>query len=186
MTVTSTSRRGVNPATEAPPRTSSPGAQGTVSVVLVECAGQRFGIQSRHVEQVRSAVQLTRLPDAPPLIEGVVNLHGEIVPVLDGRRRIGISHRDVRLTDRFVVVRCRGRRLVIHVDAAVGVVDVPAADLDEAGALQLGAFGCKGISRLRGGLFVVHDIDSLLSPPEFARTERALAASSLGAGHAHE
>lgn len=185
MIVTRTSRKKVSTAAEAAPPTGSPVRQDNVSVVVVECAGQQLGLPSRQVEQVRSAVQVTRLSDTPPLVEGVVNLHGEIVPVVDGRRRLGISHRDVRLTDRFVIVRARGRRLVLHVDAAVGVVDVPAADLDEAASLQREAFGCKGISRLRGGLFVVHDMDALLSPPEFLRTERALAAASLAAGSAH-
>ena len=184
MTVTSTSRKSVSAAVQAGPRVGTPAADAKVSVVLVECAGQQLGLPSRNVEQVRAAVQVTRLPDAPPLIEGVVNLHGEIVPVVDGRRRIGISHRDVRLTDRFVIVRARGKRLVLHVDAAVGVSEVPASDLAEAASLNREAFGCKGIARLRGGLFAVHDMDELLSPHEFVRTERALAAAGPEASHA--
>lgn len=183
MTVTSVSRTTVS---EAPgPRTGTRVDEETVSVVLVACAGQQLGILSRHVEQVRPATQVTPLHGTPALIEGVVNVHGEVVPVLDGRRRIGISHSDVRLTDRFVIVRARGKRLVLHVEAAVGVVEVPAAELHEAAALQREAFGCKGISRLRGGLFVVHDIDALLSPHEFVRTEQAVnATASARAGHA--
>lgn len=184
MTVTRTSRTSVSTAAEGMPRSGPRAHQEQVSVVLVECAGQQLGLPSRQVDQVSSAVQVTRIPDVPPLIEGVVNLHGEIVPVLDGRRRLGISHRDVRLTDRFVIVRSRGKRLVMHVDAAVGVGEVPAADLAEAALLQREAFGCKGISKLRGGLFVAHDMDALLSPQEFVRTERAVAAARLGVGHA--
>lgn len=183
MTVTSISRTGVSTATGAAPRTDVPGTKVPVSVVLVECAGQQLGIPSRQVEQVRSAAQVTRLADCPALVEGVVNLGGELVPVLDGRRRLGISHRDVRVTDRFVILRSRGKRLVMHVDSAVGVVEVSASDVEEAASLNRETFGCKGIARLRGGLFLAHDVDALLSPHEFARTERAVAASRLGAAN---
>lgn len=183
MTVTSISRYSATPAVRPAPGAAAPETRDEVSVVVVECAGQQLGIPSRHVEQVRSATQVSPLPEAPRLVEGTVNLHGESVAVLDGRRRLGISHGDVRPTDRFVIVRSRGKRVVMHVDSAVGVVEVPAADLREASSLQREAFGCKGIARLRGGLFVVHDIDQLLSPHEFVRIEQALAAARLRSGH---
>ncbi len=184
MAVTSRTRSSVSTEGTATPRAGSPSDQPQVTVVLVECAGQQLGLPSPRVEQVRSAAQVTRLPGAPMLIEGVVNLHGELVPVVDGRRRLGISHRDIRPSDLFVIVRSRGKRLVVHVDAAVGVVEVPAAELDEAASLHREAFRCKGISRLRGGLFVVHDMDALLSPHEFVRTEQAMAAPKVDVGNA--
>lgn len=185
MTVTRIRNFGGTAGADGATRPGSATAQDEVTVVLVECAGQQLGLPARRVEQVRQAAQVTRLPDLPPLVEGVVNVRGEIVPVLDGRRRLGISHSDVRPTDRFVIVRASGRRLAIHVEAAVGVVEVPAADLDEAAALGREAFGCKGIARLRGGLFVAHDMDALLSPHELVRTERAIATAQLGAGNAN-
>ena len=184
MSVANTNRTiasGSGPATDSCGRSS---AAGDAAVVLVECAGQQFGLPAGSVDQVRPAAHVRRLAGAPLLIEGVVDLGGELVPVLDGRRRIGISHRDVRFGDHFVVVRSRGKRLAIHVDGVVGVVDVPASDIEGAAALRRPAFGCAGIARLKSGLFFVHDIDALLSGPEFVSVERALAASRSRAGHA--
>lgn len=182
MSVTSTGRTiGSALGVPAPPATQE---QANVTVALVEVAGQSLGLLASHVEQVKTASHVTRLPGAPMLIEGVVDLHGEIVPVLDGRRRLGISHRDIRSTDQFVILRVRGKRLAMHVDAGAGVVEVPAADVDAAAALRQETFGCAGIARLKGGLFLVHDTDALLTPHEFVRLLQALEAVPPRSAHA--
>ena len=164
--------------------TAKPVAAGETTVVLIEVAGQLLGLPAARVEQVRPAAQVTRLPGAPQLVEGVVNLHGDLTPVLDGRRRLGIARREMKLSDRFVILRARGRRLVMHVDAAVGVVNVPQAEIDAAASLRIDTFGCAGIARLRNGMFVVHDTDALLSPREFGLLEGACAALRPRSGHA--
>jgi purine-binding chemotaxis protein CheW len=151
-------------------------APASITVALVEVAGQSLGLLASDIVQVKAASPVTRLPGAPMLIEGIIDLHGEIVPVLDGRRRLGISHRDVRSTDQFVVLRVRGRRLAMHVDAAAGVVEVPAAEVRAAADLRRETFGCMGIARLKGGLFLVHDADALITPHEFVRLAQALQA----------
>lgn len=172
MSVTSTSRT----------FNSAPGAgaiqapsQGTVTVALVEVAGQPLGLLGSSVEQVKPASPVRGLPGAPMLIEGVIEVQGEVVPVLDGRRRLAISHRDVKVTDHFVILRVRGQRLAMHVDAGAGVIEVPAAEVAAASAQRQPTFGCTGIARLKGGLFLVHDADALLTPREFAILDAALA-----------
>src|SRR5687768_9893189 len=97
MSVTSTSSTIANTASN----------QGEVTVALFEVAGQPFGVLAADIEQVRPAAPVTRLAGAPVLIEGLVELSGETLPVLDGRRRLGISHCDVRPTDYFVILRVR-------------------------------------------------------------------------------
>lgn len=151
--------------------------EGVVTVALVEVAGQSLGLLASQVEQVKPAAPVRRLAGVPTLIEGVVDLQGEIVPVLDGRRRLGTAHRDVRFTDRFVILRVHGARMALHVDSAAGVVDVPVRDVQAAAAMRTQTFGCAGIARLRGGLFLVHDTDALLTPHEFVMLQRALAAA---------
>lgn len=145
------------------------------AALLIQAAGQPLCLLASQVEQVRAAVQVTPLPGAPGLIEGVVRLGAEIVPVLDGRRRLGIAHRDVATADHFVIVRARGKKLAIHVDSAGGLVQVPRADIEAAVSLRMSVFGCAGIARLKGGMFLVHDTDALLSPHENARLLTALA-----------
>lgn len=173
MSVTNTKRVFESPGHDAPGARSSGTAE--VTVALLEVAGQPFGVLASRVEGVRSAAPVLPLPGSPMLIEGIVNVHGEIVPVLDGRRRLGIAHRPVKATDQFVVLRAFGRRIVLHVDGTAGVVEVPAVELDRAASLRQPTFGCAGIARLKGGLFVLHDTDALLSPLELASLRRAMA-----------
>lgn len=180
MSVTSTSRT-IASATGAVATIESPA---TVTVALVEVAGQPLGLLASAIEQVRPASPVTRLPGAPMLIEGVIELQGEVVPVLDGRRRLGMAHRDIRPTDQLVVLRVRGRRMGMHVDGATGVVEVPSADVESAAMQRMETFGCAGIARLKGGLFLVHDADALLSPHEFVRLLQAVAAVPPRPAHA--
>ncbi len=72
---------------------------------MFELDGARFGVPERDVVAISRAVLIAPLPRAPAIVEGVVDLHGAIVPVLDVRARFGLPPLALSASDHFVFVR---------------------------------------------------------------------------------
>lgn len=163
IAITRTTGSGITAAETA---NSGPSAdQLDVAVVVFQLGSQSLGFFASRVEEVQPAAAVKHLLGAPPLVEGVVDLHGEIVPVLDGRRLLGLPSRPTRLTDLFVIVRV-ANRMVVHVDAAIGLVNLPVGKVVSVAPLAPSALRSAGIARMDDGLLVVHDTEAFLASRE--------------------
>lgn len=123
--------------------------------LLLVCLEVRDRVYALDVSQVREVVRwqpVTPLPKAPALIEGVIDLRGTVVPVVDLGRALGGDPIEVRPTARIAVVEAEGLVLGLAVDAAVEVVGVDFAVLDEPPALvtQAGYDAARAVVRRPG------------------------------------
>lgn len=138
-------------------------------------AEQRGAIILNFVEEVQRACAISRLPSAPGVIEGIINLRGEVVPVVDLRARFNLPRKPLALDDRFIIVRCSDRRVGLHVDE----VDTPRPLGSEALAGSTdefsGALGVSGVAKLADDLLLIYDVDEFLSSTEKEALARALA-----------
>lgn len=128
-----------------------------MEVLLIEIDGVRGGLPLDAVREVLPAARLEPLPGAPAAAMGVVNLRGAPVVVVDGRACIGRDRRELRPSDRFVVLEDVEPRCALRVDATADLVAVPAADVVPGPAL--GARGADGahVAVLDDGLLVIRD-----------------------------
>lgn len=142
---------------------------------MLEVASRRFGLPAADVDRVLRAVAITPLPHAPAFVAGVVDIAGEIVPVADMRRRLGLEPRPVRLSDALVVARTGRRTVALLVDAAPDVVTVTVDVAAAEGAPALPGDGLiSGAVTLPDGLVLVHDLGRLLSLDDEAALDAAL------------
>ena len=138
------------------------------------CAGLRYALRLDSVERVEAAAAITPLPGAPPIIAGIINLHGEIVPVIDFRRRIGVDPTPLLPSHRFLITRTARRRLCLIVDETPGLLAEDAlsslqlTDLPKAPLVE-------GMLALADGLAVICDLDAFLSLDEQSTLDSALA-----------
>ena len=139
---------------------------------------QRCGVALPQVDRVLRMVALAPLPQAPGIILGVFDLHGEILPVASVRRRLGLPERPVSINDRLLIVRTRRRRLALAVDSIGALETVAPQDMIPTDSVVPGLHHVRGITRLPDGLVVVHDMDAFLSLEEETQTAAALAARS--------
>lgn len=124
-------------------------------VLVCEVGTQRFGLPAEELREIVRAVAIAPLPQAPPGVEGVINVRGEIVPVIDLRRMLGIAPRPTVLADHLVIARLDGAPLALRIDRAL---DFRA---DEAGADQR-------VIRLDDGLVPILQPRDLLAPEEWS------------------
>jgi len=129
-------------------------------MLVVKVNGHRFAVPLEHVERVVRVVAITPSPGADPSLRGVINVGGEIVPVLDLRRCFGWPEGEIELSDRLVLVRVRGAL------AALLAEEVSGALLDAgpgwAGAAAPGGEGYRGFSAEDGEIVHLLDLERLL------------------------
>lgn len=119
-------------------------------------------------------VAFTPLPGAPAVIAGLIELRGEVLPVVDLRLRLGLPARQQRLEDQILIARSARRRLALPVDRVEGVVAWQAEDWAATGDLAPGTKYLRGIVKGKGDLILVHDLDALLSLAEEEAIDEAI------------
>src|SRR5690606_24583504 len=93
-------------------------------ILMFEVAGRRLAIPVDDVSEIVRAVAVTPLPGAPAVVEGIIDLRGTLIPVLDLRARLGLTRRPVSPGDHFVVIRRVEQPLALRVDRVQSLVDL--------------------------------------------------------------
>ena len=138
----------------------------SMRLVLLAIDGQTYALHLEAVDRVLRMVEVTPLPGAPDAVEGVINIQGEVVPIVSIRKRLGLAHRGVAVSDNLVVARARKRRLAIIAESVLGVVERPADAVVSADDLAQGIQHIEGVLKTSDGLVLIHDLDRFFSPEE--------------------
>lgn len=125
-----------------------------VELACFEVHGQPYGIDVQHIREIVRAQTVTPLPRAPGLIEGVIDLRGTIVPVIDAGRALGDHPSQEGPRARIAILELDGLVFGLRVDAAADVVAVAAGDVGEPPPLvsQAGYETVRAVVRRADGL----------------------------------
>jgi purine-binding chemotaxis protein CheW len=156
---------------------------GSFPCVVFRLDALSYGVRLSSVIRVLRAVEITPLPQAPPIVIGVIDLEGRIIPVVNLRRRFGLPERELELTDQLIVARTTGgktrdgggRILALVVDGVDGVCDLSAQET-AAETILPGLEHLHGVAQTSEGLVLIHDLDTFLSLEE----EKALSETLHG------
>jgi purine-binding chemotaxis protein CheW len=158
-----------------PPRACLTRTRDVVDILVFAVGLQRYALPANDVDQVIRSVAITDLPGAPLVVEGVIDVHGSIVPVLDLRRRFNLPERAASINDLLVIASAGSRRIALRVDGEASIQKIEPAALSRSGdALGRSPF-VAGLARLPDGIVVIHDLASFLSEAESASLAKALA-----------
>ena len=151
---------------------------------LVTCliGREEFALDVLSVQEINRMVEITRVPKAPAYVEGVINLRGRIIPVLDLRRRFGLPPVDKSDNSRIMVVLVRQRMVGLIVDEVVEVLRIPKSTIEPPPSFgsSSGAEFTQGVGRIEDRLLIVLDLNRLLIPNEQAAMDAV-----TGQGVAH-
>ena len=134
------------------------------SYVLFELAGATYALPSREIQQLEMVSTPTPVPNAPPFVEGVVSVRGQVIPAVSLRARFGfprVAH-DVR--SRLVIVRAHGRTVGLIVDSAREFASIAPDDIKPLPEGIGGTSGryVRGIAQKGERLLLIVDIRELL------------------------
>ncbi len=150
-------------------------------VLVFEVADQAYGLPLDSVVQVTGLVAITRLPQSPEVVVGVVDFASRIIPVVDARRRLRQPDRPYTLYTPLIIGQLSGFTMALAVDALVGVrplrpeqIQTPSQILTPDMALKVEHL--IGAARLGDGLVLVLDPNTFLSAEENASLDKAIEA----------
>ncbi len=150
-------------------------AQQVVVFVLDE---PLYALPLASVERVIRSVEITPLPKAPEIVYGVIDKHGQIIPVINLRKRFGLPERELTVHDRMIIAHSTKRTLALVVDS---ISDIRALDEKKfVSAKEELPFAdyLQGVGKLENGLALIFDLDLFLSLEEEKLLDSALAKDS--------
>jgi purine-binding chemotaxis protein CheW len=149
-------------------------------VLAFNVLDQRYALPVKNIFQIIDMVEITRLPAAPRIIIGVIDFHGQVIPVVDMRRRLKLPSQPYQLHTPILITQLEERTVGIVVDQVSEVVELsphqieaPSRIFTEEMALQV--HHLNGIARLSDGLVLLLEPTTFLSAEEEESLEEALA-----------
>jgi purine-binding chemotaxis protein CheW len=138
--------------------------------ILFTVAGTSYGLPSQDVAHVEMVEQITRVPNAPAFVDGVVFSRGQVVPAINLRTRFGFDRAPLDVSSRLLVVNNKGRSVGLLVDACREFMTVPPSAIHPPGeALSgLSAQYVDGVATVNNRLIVLLGLDRLLGSTEHA------------------
>ncbi len=138
--------------------------------ILFTVAGTSYALPSQDVAHVEMVEQITRVPNAPGFVDGVVFSRGQVVPAINMRARFGFERAPLDVSSRLLVVQSRGRSVGLLVDSCREFMTVPQADIHPPGD-ALGGLSAEyvdGVASVDNRLIVLLGLERLLGSTEHA------------------
>ena len=132
---------------------------------------ETYGLPITALHEIVRVPEITIVPDAPPCVEGVINLRGKIIPIVDLRKRFGERAVSAHKRNRILVTEVDGKLVGLMVDAASEVLKIPPAEVEappatfEDGQIRY----VTGVGKLGGRLIIMIDVTKVLQRGELRR-----------------
>ncbi|OIN99041.1 MAG: chemotaxis protein CheW [Desulfovibrionaceae bacterium CG1_02_65_16] len=139
-----------------------------LQLVTFKVAEEEFGLEILKVQEIIRTMEITKVPRSPEFVEGVINLRGKVIPIIDLRRRFGLETRAHDQQTRIVVIELGIMVVGFVVDSVSEVLRIPAATVEPPPAIVSGIDSeyISGVGKLPDRLLILLDLDKLLSTDE--------------------
>jgi purine-binding chemotaxis protein CheW len=148
-----------------------------LDLLVFELAGMRLALELTVVREVIRAVLITPLPDAPAVIEGVIDVRGELVPVYDVALRFGLRTQPLHAEQRMVLAWTGERVVALRCDTTGWIERAEPAQLADPQPVAHNGSRVIGVARLADGLAIIQDLGAFLDDAERAALADAMAAA---------
>jgi purine-binding chemotaxis protein CheW len=142
--------------------------------VIFSLGGQRYGVPLSQVDRIVRIVEITPLPKAPEIVRGIINVQGQLIPVINVRRRFRLAERKDSLTDQLIIMRTVRRTVAMAVDAVTGILDFAENETVSVGEILPNLEYIDGVAKHDNGLVLIHDVNKFLSLEEDNELEQAM------------
>jgi purine-binding chemotaxis protein CheW len=146
-------------------------------LVTFRLGDEEYGVDILKVHEIDRMMDITEVPNAPPSIEGVINLRGKVIPVINLRRKFNLPEREADSRTKIVVVDI-GTSAGMIVDSVSEVLRISSDIVEPPPAMTPGVSSefIRGVGKLKDRLLILLDIEKLLGADEKANTAKAVAA----------
>lgn len=146
-----------------------------VQVVSFRLGTEEYGVDISQVQEIIRMVEITHVPRAPHFMEGVINLRGQLIPIIDLRTRFGMQRTAHTKSTRIVVTEIGSKKVGIVVDSVSEVLNIPIEQVEEAPEMiaGVGTEYIQGVGKFNDRLIILLDLTMVMSGEEKAQLESA-------------
>ena len=142
-------------------------ASGLQSLVLFRINDQRFALPLKSVERIIRAAAVTSVPETPPFVLGLINVNGQLVPVISLRRCLGLADHEILPEDQFVLARTSKMTMALVVDEVQGLSELDVAQTTvPRDVLPGGGTRVHCMIKIKGDIILIYDLDKLFNLEE--------------------
>lgn len=146
-------------------------------LVVFAIGDEEFGVDIAQVREIVRIVAITYLPKAPAFIEGVVNLRGQVVAVIDLAKRLSIPSKPRGEITRIIIVEIEGLTVGMIVDSVSEVLRLAAEQIENVPSVietEVQEHYISGVGKLKDRLLVLLDLKKILTPTEIQHVEKTV------------
>ncbi len=139
-----------------------------LQLVSFTIGSEEFGVDILFVQEINRMIQITKVPNAPSFVDGVINLRGRIIPVIDLRAKLGFDRKEHDNNTRIIVVEVSGKVVGFIVDAVKEVLRIPKSITEAPPELVAGVNSefIMAVGKLEDRLITLIDLEKILSNNE--------------------
>jgi purine-binding chemotaxis protein CheW len=148
-----------------------------LQLVSFNLGKELYGIEITKVREIILIAEITRIPETPHFLKGLINLRSTVIPVIDLRARFGLPEGELSDESRIMVLQARGKTIGIVVDAVSEVLRVKQEQIapPPPTVAGLGRDYLSGLVKLDGRLLILLDIDKIFNEDELQALKEAAA-----------
>lgn len=141
----------------------------SIQFVTFTISNNIFAIDIQNVQGINRLVEVTKLPNSLPFIEGIINLRGNIIPLINLSKRLGFDHNESEKQNHFIVVLIKGILYGFIVSLVERVIKIPKEliELPPPNSLKIDSKYVEGIAKLDDKLIIILNLDNLFSNLEY-------------------
>jgi len=150
-----------------------------VQVVSFRLGNEEYGVDISQVQEIIRMVDITHVPRAPRFMEGVINLRGQLIPIIDLRTRFSMPRAEQTKSTRIVVTEIGAKRVGMVVDSVSEVLNIPMEHVENAPDMiaGVGTDYIQGVGKVDDRLVILLDLTMVISGEEKSALETADLAS---------
>ncbi len=139
-----------------------------LQLVTFHIGEEEFGVEILKVQEIIRTMAITRVPKAPVFVEGVINLRGKVIPIVDLRKRFGMAAQKHDKHTRIIVIEINAVIIGFVVDSVSEVLRIPSGTVEPPPPIISGIESeyISGVGKLPDRLLILLDLDRLLSKGE--------------------
>ena len=137
----------------------------TIQFIVIKVGEEQYGIDIKYVDNIIHMSSITRVPKVAPYVKGVINVRGEVIPVMNIRTKMGLSEAEYTKDTRIVIVKSEQQGFVgLIVDAVREVVTLEVDNIEKMSYDKTGKdMFVTGVGKHQGGLISLLDLNEVLS-----------------------
>ena len=146
-------------------------ADDLLQLVIFQLGGEEFGVEIMQVQEIIRMPDITRIPQSPEYMEGVINLRGKIIVVINLDNRFDLCSKERDDDSRIVIVEVGDNVVGMIVDSVSEVLRLPTSNVEPAPEIistKIRADYLKGVGKLDDRLLILLDLEKVLSDEEMS------------------